>query len=103
LGVFVDFAYPGHSRVDGVDYKWADVNEGWGRRLLADVLVEAERVLGNGGVVVVHCVAGKHRTGAFCALLMVFPLVDRCQVSLLIFHYFWSTNGLGNTCQRVKV
>ena len=51
-------------------YQWVDVNEGWGRYILDEVLENAEVVLSNGGVVVVHCNAGKHRTGAFCALLM---------------------------------
>ena len=57
-------------RVPHCRYVWADVNNRWARsRHLPAVLMEADEVLQKGGVVVVHCYQGTHRTGAFCAWL----------------------------------
>ena len=53
-------------------YQWVDVNEAWGRAVLDEVLGKVQLVLAYGLVVVVHCNKAKHRTGAFCALLMAF-------------------------------
>ena len=69
---------PDDMRTDGVHYLWVDVNESWGRSILDKVLEDTEVVLHNNGVVVVHCNAGKHRTGAFCALLMAAPGIRYC-------------------------
>ena len=73
---------PDHLRTDGVHYLWVDVNEDWGRQALDEVLDDTEDVLSHGGKVVVHCNAGKHRTGAFCALLMAAP-----GISLLLVQF----------------
>ena len=56
-----------------MQYHWADVSEAWGRAGVLRLLELAEECLQDGGVVVVHCVAGRHRTGAFCTLLAVTP------------------------------
>ena len=107
MGIIVDFAYPDHQQVAGVHYIWADVNETWGRRALWDIIVGAENVLNRGGVVVVHCNAGRHRTGALCTLLLVFqnnsqPMLDfAADIPLLLVHK-WFGKYL-STCQGVWV
>ena len=41
-----------------------------GRLKLSLLLRVAEECLQGGGGVFVHCMQGKHRTGAFCAILL---------------------------------
>ena len=52
-------------------YLWTNVNTVLGRSYLPGVVKAAVEVLEGEGTVIVHCRAGKHRTGAFCTLLMV--------------------------------
>ena len=60
---------PGSLQRPGITYTWSNVNTPEGRRTLPEVLHCAELALLAGAGVVVHCKQGKHRTGAFIALL----------------------------------
>ena len=56
----------------GTVYRWVNVAEEWARnRWLLGVLNEAEDCLAKGNVIWVHCLRGKHRTAAFCAVIFV--------------------------------
>ena len=50
---------------------WMNVNEEYGRSFLGPVLKLVVNMLEAGNTVIVHCRAGKHRTGAFCAMILV--------------------------------
>ena len=52
-------------------YLWVNVNEQFGRSVLPGVVKAVVEVLEAGNSVIVHCRAGKHRTGAFCTLVLV--------------------------------
>ena len=50
-------------------YEWADVQQPAGRCKLRALLEMVQGRLQAGEGVLVHCMQGKHRTGAFCTFL----------------------------------
>ena len=61
----------GQDKKPGVQYEFADVSQPDGRQHLGRLLELAADCLARDGQVLVHCMAGRHRTGAFCAVLAV--------------------------------
>ena len=61
--------FEGWQRQEGVQYEWADVCKPAGRLRVPALLQQAQDWLQEGAGVLVHCMQGKHRTGAFCTCL----------------------------------
>jgi hypothetical protein len=53
-----------------ITYLRCDVNTNVGRAILPGLVEIVEKTLRRGRTVVVHCRRGRHRTGAFCVLVM---------------------------------
>ena len=53
------------------DTVWANVCSFYGRKFIPDALERTKLAIAEGETVVVHCMRGRHRTGAFVAALKV--------------------------------
>ena len=56
---------------DNFDTVWANVCTDYGREFFTGALQRAAAAIREGHTVVVHCMRGRHRTGAFLAALKV--------------------------------
>ena len=54
------------------------------KKFLPQALLRCEQVLRDGGCVLVHCLRGRHRTGAFCAAVKVLAVKLEAMVAAAV-------------------